>query len=108
VEDPRRLHRFLYPPSLFAKRSAGTEKRRVVRGFSSGNSTKIEFCPMQIDHEECRRLAASCRRLAKTAPSSFLAAKLEEMAKKWLEVAAELKEVEASLERHEINEKKAG
>jgi hypothetical protein len=61
---------------------------------------------MQIDHEECRRLAASCRRLAKTAPSSFLAAKLEEMAKKWLDVAAELEELKRPLS--EVSEKKAG
>jgi hypothetical protein len=62
---------------------------------------------MQIDHEECRRLAASCRRLAKTAPSSFLAAKLEEMAKKWLDVAAELEELKRPLSDL-VSEKKAG
>ena len=62
---------------------------------------------MHIDHEECRRLAASCRRLAKTAPSSFLAAKLEEMAKKWLDVANDLEEVQVAVQDYK-SKKKAG
>src|SRR5215813_762608 len=41
-----------------------------------GSHYHLSFSAMHIDHEECRRLAASCRRLANTAPSSFLAAKL--------------------------------
>ena len=63
---------------------------------------------MHIDHEECRRLAASCKRLAKTAPTSFFAAKIEELAKKWLDVAHELEEVQIALDRYRSTEKKAG
>ena len=97
VEDtPRRLHRFLYPPSLFANEVQEPRSPASLKAFGAsqvGTAPKPSFRD-EIDHQECRRLAASCRRLAKTAPSSFLAAKLEEMAKKWLEVAAELEEVE--------------
>ena len=63
---------------------------------------------MHIDHEECRRLAASCRRLAKTAPTSFLAAKLEELANKWLDVADELEQAEIALHNYRTREKNTG